>query len=342
MAATQTQVNPPQHKEVEHFTDAERTEWLKTGEMPPLEEPKTDSPKTDASAASIPAKESGSGPDKKDKPDQERNWRALEGERDTERTARQAAEKELEEWRTGKRQPEKAQPSTATELKAPERPKRPRLDQFSTTDEYETAMDKYEGEMFEFPKKLAEFERTKAQADRRKADFDAKQSKLNNTFKEALKKGKELFGAEWDKAALDPSLPIMDGSPVLEYLGDCEPITAAHLWQYFGLNRKDLERINGLSYRAQMKELAALEEKIAKEISGEPSKAKEQQKEQPKKLTQAGKPPLEAGGGTSSPEDDGSPDAAWRRKDLSPEDRGELYRERMNAAERAKRKRKHN
>ena len=53
----------------------------------------------------------------------------------------------------------------------------------------------------------------------------------------------------------------------------------------------------------------------------------------PRKLTQAGKPPVEAGGGSSSPEDDGSAEAAWKRKDLSAEARGELYRERKNKEE---------
>ena len=100
---------PPQHKEVEHFSDAERTEWLKTGKMPPLE---TDSPKEDASAASIPDKKAGSGPAKKDKStdeikqEQDKNWRVLEAERDTLKTAHEAAEKELEEYRSGKKKPE--------------------------------------------------------------------------------------------------------------------------------------------------------------------------------------------------------------------------------------------
>lgn len=57
-------------------------------------------------------------------------------------------------------------------------------------------------------------------------------------------------------------------------------------------------------------------------------------------LTQAGRPPREPSSSSSSPTDDGSSDAAWRRKDLSPSERGELYRERKNQEEiDAKRKR---
>jgi hypothetical protein len=52
-----------------------------------------------------------------------------------------------------------------------------------------------------------------------------------------------------------------------------------------------------------------------------------------RKLTGAGKPPIEASGASSSPADDGSSDAAWKRKDLTKEERGELYRTRKNKEE---------
>src|SRR5260221_3984687 len=138
---------PPQHKEVEDSSDAERAEWLKTGAMPALEEEKVP-PKEDASAASIPAKEAGSGPAKKDKPDQERNWRELEGERNAAREKLVAAEKELEEFRTGKRKPEEKKADAGPKLL--EMPKRPRMADFRTADnaldneKYEAALDKYE------------------------------------------------------------------------------------------------------------------------------------------------------------------------------------------------------
>jgi hypothetical protein len=51
------------------------------------------------------------------------------------------------------------------------------------------------------------------------------------------------------------------------------------------------------------------------------------------KLTRAGRPPVESSGASSSPADDGSAEAAWKRKDLSAEARGELYRERKNKEE---------
>jgi hypothetical protein len=59
-----------------------------------------------------------------------------------------------------------------------------------------------------------------------------------------------------------------------------------------------------------------------------------------RKLTRAGRPPMEAAGASSSPADDGSSDAAWRRKDLSVDARGELYRERKNKEEADARRRR--
>jgi len=61
----------------------------------------------------------------------------------------------------------------------------------------------------------------------------------------------------------------------------------------------------------------------------------------PRKLTQAGRPPIESSGASSSPSDDGSSEAAWKRKDLSTEAKGELYRERKNKEEANARRKKY-
>src|SRR5271166_5233164 len=131
MAET-TVVNPPQHKEVENFSDAERSEWLKTGAMPLLEK-KVWWPEAHSSPAAKPAskegggKEPGSGPGKKTRSSDE-NWRALEADRNTEREKREAAEKELEEFRSGKRKAEEKK-EEATAPKLLEMPKRPSMGQ---------------------------------------------------------------------------------------------------------------------------------------------------------------------------------------------------------------------
>ena len=114
---------PPQHKEVENFSEAERAEWLKTGAMPALEEEKVPPvKKDDTQASSTPVKESaGSGPATKSaeekEAEKELNFKALR-----ERTNR--LEAELEEFRTGKKKPEekKAEPTGPKLLELPKRP----------------------------------------------------------------------------------------------------------------------------------------------------------------------------------------------------------------------------
>jgi hypothetical protein len=59
-----------------------------------------------------------------------------------------------------------------------------------------------------------------------------------------------------------------------------------------------------------------------------------------RKLTQASGF-REAAGGSSAPADDGSAEAAWKRKDLSQEERGETYRQRKNEEEAAARRKKY-
>lgn len=104
------------------------------------------SPSKDASAASKPAseaggKESGSGPGKKER-DEERNWRALETDRDGERQKREAAEKELEDWRSGRK---KSEEKKAEPTKKAEPPKRPNPFTWTGTQEdFDKAMDEYE------------------------------------------------------------------------------------------------------------------------------------------------------------------------------------------------------
>jgi hypothetical protein len=91
-----------------------------------------------------------------------------------------------------------------------------------------------------------------------------------------------------------------------------------------------------------IRKLVALEAGVKAELAKQGKEPQKGEAEPEKKLTRAGKPPSEAAGASSSPADDGSPEAAWRRKDLSPADRGELYRERKNKEDREKRKKKPN
>jgi hypothetical protein len=342
---------PPQHKEVEDFTEAERATWLKTGEMPPLEEkepaskvpPSDGKPPKDASAASIPAKDAGSGPAKKDKPDQERNWRTLEGERDTLKEKAEAAEREIEEWRTGKRKPEEKKPDTNAP-KLLEMPKRPRMADFKNADQtldsekYETALDKYETDKDAYVNQQVQL-RTAAQ----------QQEQSIKTWQADLKQkyGEKSDGVDVKKTVDALAGTLQEAPAFFMFLNDSEVFT--DLLYVLGTDPKLSELLaeakDPKTMTRAIRKLVLLENGVKAELAKQvkkPAEGEKQDAKPDKKLTGAGKPPIEAAGGTSSPEDDGSSDAAMKRKDLSPEERGELYRERKNKEEREKRKKKVN
>jgi len=331
--------NPPQHKEVEDFSEAERTEWLKTGAMPALEE-KVSSSEEDASAASKPAskdggKESGSGPGKKSRSNDE-NWRALEAERNTEREKREAAEKELEEFRTGKRKPEeKKVDENAPKLHEP--PKRPQMSQYRDAagemdfEKYEAALDKYETDKEAYTNQQVQIRTAAAQQEQ---SIKTWQAELKTKY------GEKADGIDVKKTVDALAGTLRDAPAFFMFLNDSEVFT--DLVYVLGTDPKLDELLaeakDPKTMTRAIRKLVALEAGVKAELA--------KQDKTPvridKKLTNAGKPPAESAGGMSSPEDDGSADAAWKRKDLSSEERGELYRERKNAEDRAKRKKKVN
>lgn len=350
--ATETVDKAPLHKEVEEFSDAERAEWLKSGKVPTLEqEEKESSSEADASAASKPAsaaggKESGSGPGKKERSDG-RNWRALEAERDALKAKQEAAEKELEEYRSGKRKPEekKDQP------KLLEAPKRPPMKQFMSSDgvldsdKYEAALDQYETDRAAYINQQTQIRTASAQ-----------QEQAVRTWTSELK-GK--YGDKADKvnvkATADKLAATLQSAPAFfMHLQSTSEELFPHVLYVLGTDPKLDELLaeakDPKTAFAAIEKLVLIKDGIRREFA-KPAKngagdeefnEGDEGKPKGKQLTKAGKPPVEASGATSSPNDDGSADAAWRRKDLSPEERGELYRERRNAEERAKRKKKVN
>jgi hypothetical protein len=344
MATNQTPAavsTPPQHKEVEHFSDEERAAWLKDGTMPLLEETKVP-PKEDASAASIPDKNAGSGPAKKDKDavkqEQDKNWRALETERDTLKAAREAAEKELEEYRTGKKKPEEKKVEAATP-KLLEMPKRPKMAEFMLngaldSEKYEAALDKYEEDKTAY---------TNQQVQIRTAAQQQEQSVKTWQAEIKTKYGDKADGLDVKKTVDKLAATLNDAPAFFMFLNDSDVFT--DLMFVLGTDPKLDELLaeakDAKTVTRAIRKLVALEAGVKAELAKQGKKAEEPA---PKKdnLTKAGKAPVEAAGGSSAPEDDGSPDAAWKRKDLSTEERGELYRERMNKAEREKRRKKPN
>lgn len=335
--------NPPQHKEVEDFSEAERTEWLKTGAMPALETEEKVPPvkKDEKQASSTPVKESaGSGPAKKDKSSSERTAEEKEAEKELnfkalrERTER--LEAELDEFRTGKKKPEeKKVDENAPKLL--ELPKRPQMAQFRDAagemdfEKYEAALDKYETDKEAYTNQQVQIRTAAAQQEQ---SIKTWQAELKTKY------GEKADGIDVKKTVDALAGTLRDAPAFFMFLNDSEVFT--DLVYVLGTDPKLDELLaeakDPKTMTRAIRKLVALEAGVKAELA--------KQDKMPvridKKLTAAGKPPAEAAGGTSSPEDDGSADAAWKRKDLSAEERGELYRERKNKEDREKRRKKAN
>lgn len=312
----------------DQMNDAQRSQWLRTGEHPEAKPPEA---KTDE------AKES-KGEKRETNRDEGRNWKFLreskeraENETRKEREAREKAERERDEWKAkaeaASKPVEKKAETTTAEPKEPERPKRPKLAEFpNDMNAYEAAMDKYDEAMLKYPAQKAAFDAAKADADKQTETAKERQQRVIDSWKTIGAKGKELYGEDWTKYAFANDLPIIEHDPVERYLRDSEPEIAAHLLQYLGINRKDLERIAGLTSRQQFKELEALEEALRdelkiggkveaktapteKEIAAakaetEDKEEKAEAEEKPiRRVSAAPKPPAEVGGKGTPTED---------------------------------------
>jgi hypothetical protein len=296
--------------EVEDLNDEQRDTWRKTGDLPVKPKAEDSAPSKPVAAKPASEKKAESGTAKK-KPDQESNWRQLEADRNSYKTRAEALEKENAELKS--KSPAQAVPdekkaaslaASTAEPQAPERPKRPRLSDFTTNETYEAAMDKHEEAMLEYPAKRKAFDDAKSNFEKQRASLTERQQQVQEKWKAIESKGVEIYGKdEYAKIVKSQDLPIYQHDPVERFLRDCEPETAAHMLQYLGMKRKDLERIITLPAREQFRELEALESAMSEELTGTKPEAKKN--EPPKKeVTAAKKPPSEVGGKGVAAEDE--------------------------------------
>lgn len=332
---------PPQHKEVENFSEAERAEWLKTGAMPLLEEEKDLPVKKDGKQApSTPVKESaGSGPAKQDRSAEEKeaekelNFKALR-----ERTDR--LEAELDDYKTGKKKPEEKKVETAAAgPKLLEAPKRPKMMDFKNADggldseKYEAALDDYETKKEAYTNQQVQI---RGAAQQQEQSIKTWQAELKTKY------GEKADGIDVKKTVDALASTLNDAPAFFMFLNDSEVFT--DLVYVLGTDPKLDELLaeakDPKTMTRAVRKLVALEAGVKAELA---KQAKEPDKADGKdKLTKAGKPPTEAAGSSTAPADDGSSEAAWKRKDLTAEERGELYRERKNKEDREKRRKKAN
>ncbi len=265
-------------------------------------------PSKDASAASTPAtksgKEPGPGPGKKER-DEERNWRALESDRDGERQKREAAEKELDEWRSGRKKPEAStEKQEATAPKLLEQPKRPRMTDFVKdgnvqVEKYEEAVDKYEADRaaYETEQQRIRYASQEQQRMLEKWSSDVK-----------AKYGDKSSGLDVKKTVDALVSTVKDAPAFAAFLNDSELFT--DLLFVLGTDPKLPEILEEAkkSPTKAIRRLVLIEEGVRAEIAKgsdkdhtkEPPKA-EKKPDEPK--PRAPKPPSEVGGRGASTED---------------------------------------
>lgn len=320
-------------KEVYDLTAEERDVWLKTGDRPAKDSSltkgdSTPPPPVKESADSGLAKPQKSAEEKE--AEKEKNFKNLRDKADR----LEAELAELKKTASGKKEEVKVEAPT----EKPQAPAKPKRAEFASDEEYEKAYEeKY------LPEKRA-FDTATAAFEKQQAEITERQKGLLGSWKGIADKGKELLGeADWKKVTdAYNEFQVFAGDPFEVHLRGAEPDIAARFMQYMSLKPADVKRIIKLPLREQFKELDALEAALRTELGKAAAPAKSETTEkppkQPKELTSAGKPPSEPGGQAATAEDDGSSEAAWKRNDLSREERGELYRKRKDDEDRAKRR----
>jgi hypothetical protein len=278
-----------------------------------------------------------------------------------------------EKWlRTGDL-PEKKANGKAKETVAEKPPERPKLADYRNAEgqvdneRYEAALDRYEAEKTAFAERQAAKPNEGAVADLDRETFEEFKTERQDFWNES--EHAEAHRTFPDRVvrviqALTPAeKQVLTNSPVskMKLHGDLDGYLGHALSRVKNLGRvlvvlnKDvplMERINADYAKTEGNPQKRFESQqmiryVLKYIDKQVAKMSDTQwhgsgsNGAERKLTRAGRPPLEPSGGMSSPADDGSAEAAWKRKDLSAEAKGELYRERKNAEETAARRKRY-
>ena len=301
----------------ETMNKEQRAVWLKTGKLPEIEPTKAESApaKTDEKAVTAPA-EGGTAPaSEAGKSQQPPRKTAAERKAELgseiqallERRGVLKSEdfwKEFDEFRKTKGEkradaPAAKEPavSEVREPKEPERPKRPKRADFTTEEAYETAMEKHDEALMEYPAKKAAYDTAKAQAEEAKAKIETWNKQVEQSWKERVEAAQGKH-EDFNEKAFAKDLPIVQGSPVDEWILLAD--SGAEMLYHLATHRDELTKLNEMKRPAQHKALAKLDEELGG--SGEITPKEEEAEKAPppkpetKKVTAAGKPPVEVGG----------------------------------------------
>jgi hypothetical protein len=284
------------------------------------------------------------------------------------------SESAREHWlRTGELPEKKANGKAAAKKEEPpaaKPPERPKMADYKgedgqiDNDRYEQALDRYEQDKTEFAKQEAAKPKVDAQIDKeifeeigKRRDWwnEEGHAEAHKTLPQRIDAAQAALSAEERNIiANSPAMTMPIHAELQGFLGHAlaRMKNLGHVYLELAKDPGMVQRMNEdwTKTANKPKERWATEQSIryvlrvidkqgagAATVHG-PNGA---EKKQERQLTRAGKPPAEASGSTSSPADNGSAEAAWRRKDLTQEERGELYRTRKNEEEAAARRKRH-
>lgn len=259
---------------VENFTGKQRDKWLAEETDFPVS--KKDG-KAESSPADKEAEKSDPPPDTKaDKDPESAEEVAAAAAAKTQQEQREIPESEkrikkllsdnkilqqrLESIEKGKVQPKAPEPTTTEQL-----PSKPDPEKFQTMSEYLEALTDWKTNtaLATERKRVAE-ESSKAQAT---AAENASREQWNGRVTEARTKH-----ADFDTVALDPDLPIAANSTIDLWVMNSE--LGADVLYYYGQHREELVKLNAMPPIAAARELARIENEIAKPAAAIPVRAK--------------------------------------------------------------------
>lgn len=256
------------------------------------------SEKVDASAAASDAEKaaaSEAASAQKDKPATENRFQKLSREN---KELRERLNR-LESAQPRRDNPQASQPAadqkTDTAAAQPKAAPKPKIDdvdpktsqpKYKTFAEYEEAKDEWNRK-----EAIREFQETTAKTQREQNLAHSKQV-IAQEFGKRVEAARAKY-ADFDEVALNPDLPIKEGSPVDIFTLDSA--NGTDVLQFLGKNPGELDRINKLSPVAQIRELTKIELEVSK-VAAKPAAAAAGENPSAKPVTQAGRPPHQLSG----------------------------------------------
>ena len=205
------------------------------------------------------------------------------------------------------------QETSQVQEKPPEKPAKPKLAQFQTYEEYQSAVDAWEDQRDKYyDDKLAyELKSRLSKADQEKQEISHRQT-VADGWAQQVAKAREEF-EDFDEIAFSPEVPMSNA--MMEAITTSEH--GAKIAYELGTNPDEADRISRLSAIAAAREIGKIESRIANSKSADAEEGEQEEEVKPKpSATKAPKPPstVRRQSGTSNEPRDSDDYKTWLRK----------------------------